>query len=175
MARLFVPPGVTRELEQERIAHYARVAALTHYGDVMEDFNRDLKQIDPYLELVKAKETIEAGTPLKPGHWHVIRHNPGAAPSIMTIEGPDGEYIEPTSAVFERLTGWLDLQNPAVERRRRERLQAARDAEERRLARERQEAEQETLERYLATHRTQVSMVPGWSQNTAGKRGRRHG
>lgn len=172
MARLFVPPGVTRELQQERLAHYARVAALTHYSDVMDDFNADLKQIDPYLELVKAKESIEAGTPLKPGYWHVIRHNPGAAPSIMTIEGPDGEYVEPSSAVFERLQGWCDLQNPAVERRRRQRTDEIARAQQRRLAREREEAEQETLQRYLAGTRTQVSMAPNWSQNTAGRRGR---
>lgn len=173
MSTLFLPPGVTRELQQERIAHYARVTALTHYSEVMDDFNRDLKQIDPYLELVKAKETIDAGTPLKPGHWHIIRHNPGAPPSIMTIEGPDGEYIEPDSAVFRQLLEWCDLQNPAVGHRRRERAEELRQAEQRRLAREREDADDEAMERYRAATRTQVSMLPGWSQNTAGKRGRR--
>lgn len=173
MAQLFLPPGVSRELQQERLAHYARVVALTQHADTMDDFNRDLKAIDPYLELVKAKETIEVGTPLKPGYWHIIRHNPGAPPSVMTIEGPDGEYVEPSSGVFRQLLEWCDLQNPAVGHRRRERAQAARDAEHKRLARERQEADEEAIERYHAATRTQVSMTPGWSQNTAGRRGRR--
>lgn len=173
MTKLFLPPAVTRELQEERIAHYARVAVLTHHADVMDDFNRELKAIDPYLELVKAKETIEAGTPLKPGYWHVIRHNPGAPPSIMTIEGPDGEYVEPDSGVFRQLREWCDLQNPAVGHRRRQRAQDIKQAEERRLAREREEADEEAMQRYLAGTRTQVSMVPGWSQNAAGKRGRR--
>lgn len=173
MPKLFLPPGVSRELQQERLAHHARVAALTHYAAAMDDFNADLKQIDPYLELVKAKEQIEAGTPLKPGYWHVIRHNPGAPPSIMTIEGPDGEYIEPDSGVFRQLQEWCDLQNPAVNHRRRKREQDIQAAQERRRAREREEADDEVMQRYLAGTRTQVSMVPGWSQNTAGKRGRR--
>lgn len=173
MGRLFLPPAVTRELQQERIAHYARVAVLTHHADVMDDFNRELKAIDPYLELVKAKETIEAGTPLKPGYWHIIRHNPGAPPSILTIEGPDGEYVEPDSGVYRQLQEWCDLQNPAVERRRRQRAQQIKQAQERQLARDRDDAEAETLERYLAGTRAQVSMAGHWSQAAAGKRGRR--
>lgn len=172
MSRLFLPPGVSRELQQERLAHHARVVALTHYSDVMDDFNRDLKAIDPYLQLVKAKETIEVGTPLKPGYWHIIRHNPGAPPSVMTIEGLDGEYVEPSSGVFRQLLEWCDLQNPAVGHRRRERAEAARDAERKRLAREREEADDEAMQRLLAATRTQVSMVPRWSQNVAGRRRR---
>lgn len=173
MAQLFLPPSVTRELQQERMAHHARITALTHYAGTMDDFNTDLKQIDPYLELVKAKETIEAGTPLKPGYWHVIRHNPGAPPSIMTIEGPSGEYIEPDSGVFRQLQEWCDLQNPAVNHRRRQRERDIKTAEERRRAREREDTDAEAIDRYLAATRTQVSMVPGWAQNVAGKRGRR--
>jgi hypothetical protein len=170
---VWLPPKVSHRLEQERMAEYARLAVLTSHHAQMADFNRDLKQIDPYLELVKCKEHIEPGSPLKPGYWHIIRHNPGAPPSIMVIEGPDGEFVEPTSQIFEMLKR-SDLQNPAVEYRRKQREREMDLARERREAREREERNDEVRERYLAGTRAQVSMtdVP-WHQNAAGKRGRR--
>lgn len=172
MSRLFVPPAVARELVLERAAEEQRLAQFTYMGDVMADFNRDLKRIDPYLELARAQDTIRTGTALKPGYWHIIRHNPGAPPSVMPIEGPDGEYVEPSSAVFEMLKR-NDLQNPATGRRRRERERELEAAKARREARETEEMNAEVLERVLAVSRAQVSMSGSWSQNHAGRRGRR--
>lgn len=169
---MWLPPRVSAQLESERAAHYARVERLTDTLDTMEHFNRALREIDPYLQLVRAKLVIEAGTPLKPGYWHLVRHNPGAPPSITTIEGPDGEYVEPNSSIFEMLRK-QDLQNPRAVRERRRFDEAARVAAEREEARERERVNAEVMERYLAGTRTQVSMVPGWSQNAAGRRGRR--
>lgn len=170
---LFVPPRVARELELKRVGEEIRLARLTSTGGVMADFNRDLKAIDPYLQLVKAHDTIEAGTPLKPAYWHIIRHNPGAPPSVMVIEGPDGEYVEPTSRIFDLLKAG-DLQNPATTRRLRERNQAIEDAKQRREAREREDRNTEAIERYKAATRTQVSMASApWSQNVAGRKGAR--
>ncbi len=168
MGLAWVPPRVSRELEQERIAAYARVAVLTDYMDTMRDFNVDLARIDPNLSIVKAKESAEPGSGIRAGYWHVLRMNPGAPPSWFVVEGPDGEYIEPTSQIFDRLAGWMDLQSPAVERRRREREEAIVKARERHEAEERRRWDEEVTERYNALNRTQVSMtdVP-WSQTNS--------
>lgn len=160
------------------MAQVAKVAVLTVYQDDMRAFNAELKQIDPYLELVKAKETVEAGSALRPGYWHIIRHNPGAPVSVMKVEGPDGEYIEPRdniTAIWRMLTEWMDLQNPAVEFRRRQREHEATLASERMEARERAEREEEAIDRAKAAWQTSVSMTDArpWHQSQYGVRGAR--
>ncbi len=176
MSKLWVPPRVSRQFEEERMAHVAKVAMLTVYQDEMRAFNVELQQIDPYLELVKAKETVEPGSALRPGFWHIIRHNPGAPVSVMKVEGPDGEYIEPRdniTAIWSMLTEWMDLQNPAVEFRRRQREHEATLAAERMEAREREDHNAETVDRIKAALCTSVSMTKArpWHQNQFGVRG----
>lgn len=173
MTRLWTPPSVTRELKDNTNKARAEMMQMVYLKGVMDDFNRELRDIDPYLELALASEKILAGNPLKPGFWHIIRHNPGAPPSVMTIEGPNGEYVEPTSEVFRMLKEDNDMWNPASMHRKRKREEELDRAKERRKERERKERKDEMLERYAAATRTQVSMVPGWSQNVKGKPGRK--
>jgi hypothetical protein len=137
----------------------------------MDQFNELLQEIDPYLQLVKAEDKVKAGVPLRPGFWHVIRHNPGAPPSVMTIEGENGEYIEPTSRVFELLQK-NDMWNSNSLKEENRKRRALQEAENRQKERDRESRQEEMYERYLAATRTQVSMLPNWSQNVAGKRGR---
>src|SRR6266705_3618174 len=99
---LFLPPRISRELLAERHQYQADLMAMTHMKDVMDSWNKDLKQIDPYLELIKARDDLSVQTAaLKPGYWHIIRHNPGAPPSVTTWQGPNGEYREPDSGIYD--------------------------------------------------------------------------
>lgn len=170
-AGLWVPPAASRDLVQRRLEYQAQMFGMVQMKHEMDFFNPLLQEIDPYLQLVKAEDKVKAGNPLRPGFWHVIRHNPGAPPSVITIEGEDGEYIEPTSRIFEMLQK-MDMWNSnslKEENRKRKQLQKA---EDRAKERDRQSRQEEMIERYKAATRTQVSMTPGWSQNVAGKRGR---
>jgi hypothetical protein len=140
----------------------AYMHATTHH------WNRELKEIDPYLELIRARED---STLMKPGFWYVLRHNPGAPPSLMCVEGPDGEYVEPNSGLFEKLRS-SDMWNAEAERDRQERIRRAEAAEQRRKGRESEDRVQEMAERWAAVTRTQVSMSRSspWSQNVRGRK-----
>jgi hypothetical protein len=65
-----------------------------------------------------------------------------------------------------------DMWNPASMHRKRKREEELERAKERRKERERRDRQQEIQERWDAATRTQVSMLPGWSQNVKGKTGR---
>lgn len=172
MSKVWVPPNVEKRLVDERNKAKAEMMQMVYLKGVMDDFNKQLREIDPYLEIALATETVLAGNPLKPGFWHIIRHNPGAPPSVMTIEGANGEYIEPNHEVFRKLKEDNDMWNPASARRVLEREERLHKAEERRRQLERESRVEEMTERWNAATRTQISMVPGWSQNVAGKKGR---
>lgn len=173
MSRMWVPPRVSKELQDNTRHATAELMQMVYVKGVMDDFNKELRAIDPYLELVLAREKVLAGSPLRPGYWHIIRHNPTAPPTVMTLEGEHGEYVEPNSEMFRKLSEDNDMWNPASMARRRKREEALEQAKERRKNREREARQEELLERYAAATRTQVSMLPGWSQNVAGKKGRR--
>lgn len=169
---LWTPPAVQRELVERRHQYAANLVHMMQMKHTMDFFNKQLQEIDPYLQLVKAEEHVEAGIPLRPGFWHIVRHNPGAPPSVMTIEGEKGEYIEPNSRLFTLLQKndmWNSNSLKEENRKRRKLL----EAEERQKQREREARQQEMFERVQAATRVQVSMLPNWSQNVAGKRGRR--
>jgi hypothetical protein len=114
----------------------------------LDYWNRELKRIDPYLELVKANDN--ASMPgLKPGYFHVLRHNPGAPPSVIVHEGPNGEFREPDSGLFEELKRkdmWRD--EPAWKKARAEREA---DAESKRDEYERKEELRERIDHALTT------------------------
>jgi hypothetical protein len=88
---LILPPTVAFDLERERMVE--RHAALSW-------FDRQLKDIDPRLELVRAREHAHAPG-MEPGFWHVKRTNEQTLDSYVPIKGPDGEFVEPNS-------GWLN-------------------------------------------------------------------
>lgn len=174
---MWLPPQVSAELVEGRRQFRADLEqrmvrdAMLRVKSVLDEFNYELKRIDPKLEMVRASENTH-GTPLKPGYYHVIRWNDGAPPSVMTVEGPDGEFVEPTSRVFEKLAR-EDLWDPANMRLLRQRQRLADEAAERLKLREREDRQQEMFERYQAGTRTFVSLDRSqpWSQNVAGRRG----
>lgn len=165
--QLDVRAKFTAELEQSVRSEMGRIK------EVFDRFNYDLEQIDPRLQLVRAAPQVAPGSPLKAGFYHLIRDNDNAPPSVITIEGPTGEFVEPSSALFDKLRE-NDLWNPEVMDRFRKRQDRIDQAAEKQKIREREERQDEIMERWAAATRTSVSMnrdTP-WAQNAAGARRR---
>ncbi len=144
---LWVPPAVA----QQRTADI-----LERVHGTLERFNAELKRIDPYLQLVRADPRADHPS-LRPGYWHILRVPPDAPSMIRVIEGPNGEYREPDSQVFEELRHddmWSDRSRRERERRQRE-LKRARDAERRR---ETEDRRQEMYERLRSKTVLQVAV-----------------
>lgn len=169
---LFLPPTITRGLQQERLQMQTDLVKMTHMKETMDSWNRDLRQIDPYLELIKAQENPEVQIhALKPGYWHIIRHNPDAPPSITTWEGPEGEYREPDSGIYDHLR-LNDLQNPEVMKAIKKKRITLERLRKERENRENEERRQELFERLAANRDVRISFDRDakWTQNVSGRR-----
>lgn len=179
MAHLFLPPKVSRELQaetQRRSAEAFKALRGEAIAQWVEEFNRELRAIDPQLKLVWAPDPLPVdavGAGVRPGRWHVMRHNPGTVPSFMAIEN-NGEYVDPDSRVFEKLRS-LDWWNAEVNRDRKRVQRELDEAREKRQAEELKRMDEEVLDRYKALNTASVSMnrSGAWSQNVAGRRGRK--
>lgn len=172
---LWVPPSAQRRIVEDRQRFASEINSVTvqekmrSVKALLDEWNYHLKQIDERLELIRAQETIPAGIPMKPGYYHVVRWNEGAAPSVWPIEGEHGEYVEPTSKLLEIIKK-NDLWDPRNFKRLVGAALARDEALERDRMVERQLRQAEIMERVAAATRTQVSMsrdIP-WAQNAAG-------
>ncbi len=164
MTRVILPVSAQYNLAREQLAE--RHGALRW-------FDRQLKDVDPALELVRAKEVVtEPG--MTPGFWHVKRNNgPGVIDSYVPITNPDGSFAEPSSGWLERFRaddawtngGW-DAMVKRWDRRQRD-LDAQKE-------RERQDRVQEIAERVKAIGNPGVSMTDAkpWSYRAGARRGR---
>lgn len=112
MPELILPDVVLHNMELERsLEKMGRLRQRAHDLRALEDA---LKQIDPMLSLVKAQEKVENPN-VRPGYWHVRRSNAPFPDTYLTIEGPNGEFVEPHSGVLDvlreqdtRRQGWFD-------------------------------------------------------------------
>ena len=172
MSTLWLPPSEHQRVLDQRARYAVEMAHGMARATNAKEIDRDLKRIDPYLELVQAHETANHPQ-LTPGYYHVIRHNPGTAPTVvLAVKGPAGEFREPDSQVFEELAkidAWSDRSRKEQERRRADAERTARS----RKKREREERVDEVWHRIKSAHTPSVSMSPGWSNTVAGKRGRK--
>lgn len=168
---MWLPPKVSEDLKAESRQYAAEVLDSVARDETMERWDRELKAIDSRLFLVKAKESVTPGTALRPGFWHILRDNEGAPPTVMTLEGRNGEYVEPSSQVFDKLRE-NDLWHSEVAYERKRRQRELDDRRERMRQEEREERQQEIYERFLANTRAQVSMNDStpWTQNANGRR-----
>ena len=153
-----------REQHRSELVQQAYTDAATEY------WTKEVKQIDEYLEVFRAKPDAEL---LRPGYWYIMRHNPGAPVSLICIEGGDGEYLEPSSHIFHLLREG-DLWNAEAQRDRANKARLAEEAEVRRKQRETEDRVEEFADRLRALTRVSVSMNRSakWSQNEQGRRGR---
>jgi hypothetical protein len=168
VSRLWTPPKVDRELKESSRSYAASVEKMVdRFKSVLEDFNRDLKRMDPNLELVFFPPNAKAAGVI-PGRYHLMRTLPDGPPSLVPITGPSGEFAEPDSGIFE----WLrksDMWSAAARRDRERANDEARKASERRKEQEAEERTAEIVERWKAATRTFVSMDRSnpWTQNAS--------
>lgn len=165
---IWVPPKAAKELRESSREYEADVMSSLERDAKLAHWERMLHEIDPKLHLVKARNPVKTGTALRPGFWHVIRDNSdkAAPPTVMTIEGPNGEYIEPNSAIFDLLRR-NDLQRQGSRHEREERERRIEQQKEREKERELADLTAEAMERWVAGNRAFVSMdrsVP-WTQS----------
>lgn len=169
---LYVPGRVREEQLAVRRQHEARLAAMVGEHSKLEQWNKELKEIDPYLELVRAHENASAPG-LKPGYYHVLRHNPGAPPSLIPVETDEGEFREPDSNLFDQLRHWDGWDN-RVTRDREVRAQKLERARDRQKAREHEERLDEAMLRLKAYNEPGVLFGDNrWTHRAGAKRGRR--
>ena len=168
---VWVPDSTVRTRAQERERHEAELLGMLQTSQVCREWNGILGQIDPKLELVWAPESAKAAG-LTPGRFHVLRHNPGAPPSLIAVTGPAGEFVMPDSgllASLEKADLWSDQ---AV----RDRKRAQRELEvqkQRRQDREREDRIEEFADRWKARTNLGVSFAnqgEGWSYRAGAKR-----
>lgn len=171
MTDLWLPPRVSKEYRESTQRLHADLREQFWFrGPVAAAWNPELQKLDPYLRLGQAKEgASHAG--VIPGYWHLLRLNPSAPWSVMPLQGPQGEFVEPTSRMLETLRA-NDLQNARVvaDRERADRL--AELAREREQQNAHEERVGEMSERWRAVTETSVSMSDAapWTQNTKGRR-----
>jgi hypothetical protein len=174
---VWLPPTVSRELLDEREQYRAELetqavrAKMLEVKSILDQFNYELQRIDPKLEMVRAPGRVSIDSGLKPNYYAVIRWNDGAPPSVIVIQGPNGEFVEPDSGVFEMLRR-NDLWDPGNRRLVEQRRELARQAGERQKIRDREERREEMRDRLNAATRTSVSMNRDqpWTQNASGRR-----
>lgn len=167
MSGLILPDVVLHNLELERsLEHLRRVR---ERGDALTSLDRALRDLDPMLSLVKARDRVESGW-MRPGYWYVRRCNAPFPDSYLVIEGPDGEFVEPHSGILEELrrldtrrAGWFDDHRRAKDRERRDR-----DERRRRMAEDRRV---EIAERVKAIDSPGVSMADTrWTYRAGARR-----
>lgn len=164
---LNLPDHVVRDLHVQRAAQ----VALAEVNETCAQFTRELKRIDSYLEMVYWPLRNPELPGFVPGCYHLVRHNPGAPGSVEALTGPDGGFAEPGSWVFEVLRR-SDMWNAEARREDARAVRRAIATRDRARQRENEERREEIRDRVNAATRASVSLIPGWSQNVAGKRGR---
>jgi len=169
---LFIPPTVAYELAQRTLSFREDVFASLDVGpDALRDsFTAKLQRYDPRIIMVRANQAVVPGVPMKPGYYHVLIDNGVSVPLTITpVEGEHGEFVVPTSRVFEKLMAG-DLR----ERRNWDRYAATSRLEqlahERDQARDREERIDHRRDLVNAYTRTSVSLNRDskWRQNQAG-------
>lgn len=157
--KLWAPLGVGHEARADEAELMSQVFSEQYIRALYEP---DLKAIDPALELRKAQDTVTPGNGLKPGYWHIIRHEPGFVSYVTPLEYPDGSPREPGSWMYEHLAKedmWSNRSVKAAHERNRKLMEARAREEER----ERQDRVGDFNERYAAANRVQILVPRGVS------------
>jgi hypothetical protein len=151
---MWVPPAVHRDILDERRRFDAATLKGLELLEELRRFNEELQRIDPHLELVRASPNATLPG-LKPGYYHVVRHNPDAPVSVDVLEGPDGEFVEPGSNVFDMLERSDMWSERAMKIRQKKELDAAR-SKERAREKEREDRIYEFKERWKQANSDQI-------------------
>lgn len=148
MQEIWVPPAQKkRDLEARREHEGLLQEQLVRHAH-MEEWNKEVRRIDPYLEIVWAPANASEIGGIKPNRYCLLRHNPTAPPTVRPLE-IDGEYADLGSWVFDVIRS-SDLWRDEVVRDRKRNEQQLERQKERREAREREERQEEIGERLHA-------------------------
>jgi len=168
MPHIYLPPRLERQLAERTASYNADLLRSIEIGEdpILVRFSELLQQIHPRLLLVRARETIVPGVALKPGYYHILVKSEGAPWSATPIEGADGEFIVPTSRVFQKLAEGNMRERRNLERWARNQL-GEHDANEREKLRDREERKDHLNDLVKAYTQTSVSMTDArpWTQN----------
>lgn len=164
-------PKVSRELT-ERTRSFRedvyRSIALDDHDPTLAAWNHALQQVDPRILMVRALPRVVLGVPMKPGYYHLLRDNSdwGAPLSVTPIEGDHGEFVEPTSRIFEKLAAGNLHERRNMERyerlAREERI--ANEHEQEANKQERREHVKDLVDAYTRTSISTNDATP-WTQN----------
>lgn len=172
MSQLWTPPGsrapkVSNDLVNSTKDHNEHVDALASKDEVCREFDRELRRIDSNIDMVWFGERTPVGG--APHRYHLRIRPPVGPKTLVAITGPRGEFVVPGSAIYAKLAEG-DLWNGEAERHRKRSAHEAEKAAERARRREAEDRQEELKDRWNAATRTSVSMLPGWTQNSAGQR-----
>jgi hypothetical protein len=182
---LWVPPKVSRELQEESRRREAEATKHLLKQEWMDKFNYELGRIVEGMQIFGVPDPAPLDLVAQggmPGYWHLAWPSYHGGPlniQPLVVDpvtgqprvGGEGDRAEPGSWLFD----WVarnDLWSDRVVRERKRIREEAERARARRLEQERADDVADILERYKAVSRTQVSMSRGvpWSQNHAGAR-----
>jgi hypothetical protein len=108
---------------------------------IAQKLTRELKQLDPFLEVVFVGDPRVPDWEMPPGmhrnRWHVRRTPPEALDTYWPIMGPDGEFMDLDHSLIDRMKA-ADLWRPGAlqEMRDRQEKEARRREAERALSSE---------------------------------------
>lgn len=142
---IWIPPAAAakqreaaQQFTQQLISQADAVGRIQH-------FNKELKKIDPYVEVVKADDNATHPA-LKRGYWHIVRRPPVGMPAIVVHEGPDGEFRDLDSGILQTLRDG-DMWSSERQRDRERMARKAEKAKEREEERERETRIDEIMDR----------------------------
>lgn len=164
MSNLLVPSTVRtggvalpKRVENEILAEQAQVVQEFYsISAKLEHFNRELRKIDQNLQVVLAKPNTSV-MGLVPNYYHLLLIRPGHGTYIKTIEGPNGEWRDLDSSVFD-LAAEDDLWNDRTQRERKQAQKRAEDAHQRQRDRERQDRIDAMNDRFHSMTHVSVSV-----------------
>lgn len=173
MSGLFVPPTVAYELAERTRSFREDVFQSIRLDDddpVLREFTQRLQATDRRVIMVRARERVVPGVPMRPGYYHLLIDNGVSVPLTVTvIEGAGGEFVMPTSRVLDKLMAGDMRQRRTMDRFAAvQRLQALADERDRQRDREeRADHRRDLVNAYTRTSVPGVGAGP-WRQNQAG-------
>ena len=168
MSRLWVPPRVTNEDRDATLAREAEINSVSRVDETCDRFNKELRDIDPYLSMRYFPEGLPMPYGAVPGRYHLTYKPPVGPSTLISLSGPHGEFVQPTSGVF-RILAEMDLQSSQSNRERERKARQAEEARARMKRREDEDRQEEIKDRMNAAFRTSVSMSSAapWTQNAS--------
>jgi hypothetical protein len=169
---LWLPPSAEQRQRDDRDWRNRMLLEMAEEGLFKRTWDRDLQQIDPRLELLRARESADLPE-LTPGYWHVVRRNPnGAITVVHTVTGPAGQFKHPDSSLFEELRK-NDMWQDRTHKERRDRRRQFEQAKERREQREHEERVEEMTLHLKSIESPGVHFGgKGWTASKKGRGGR---